>query len=189
MIQRIQTLYLLIVAALMAVTLFAPLAWFGLGGGRTDPACFCAPVRIGRDRPASDLDGAAADACLCAAARGDFPLQAAPRADPPVRGRTGAVGRCGGDAGRRLLLGPRRSRISGDETRYRAAARVPAVHVARTACDFQGRDARQIFEQNTLETDSNPQTECARFLRTPFSYVRSGLCNSNFIQKRFEYLG
>lgn len=32
MIQRIQTLYLLIVAALMAVTLFAPLAWFGLGG-------------------------------------------------------------------------------------------------------------------------------------------------------------
>ncbi len=32
MIQRIQTLYLLIVAALMAVTLFAPLAWFGLDG-------------------------------------------------------------------------------------------------------------------------------------------------------------
>lgn len=32
MIQRIQTLYLLIVAALMAVTLFAPLAWFVLEG-------------------------------------------------------------------------------------------------------------------------------------------------------------
>ena len=32
MIQRIQTLYLLIVAALMAVTLFAPLAWFGMDG-------------------------------------------------------------------------------------------------------------------------------------------------------------
>lgn len=28
MIQRIQTLYMLIVTALMAVTLFAPLAWF-----------------------------------------------------------------------------------------------------------------------------------------------------------------
>lgn len=32
MIQRIQTLYLLVVAALMAVTLFAPLAWFGVDG-------------------------------------------------------------------------------------------------------------------------------------------------------------
>lgn len=32
MIQRIQSLYLLIVAALMAVTLFAPLAWFGVDG-------------------------------------------------------------------------------------------------------------------------------------------------------------
>lgn len=32
MIQRIQTLYLLVVAVLMAVTLFAPLAWFGLDG-------------------------------------------------------------------------------------------------------------------------------------------------------------
>lgn len=32
MIQRIQTLYLLVVAALMAVTLFAPLAWFGIDG-------------------------------------------------------------------------------------------------------------------------------------------------------------
>lgn len=32
MIQRIQTLYLLVVAALMAVTLFAPLAWFGMEG-------------------------------------------------------------------------------------------------------------------------------------------------------------
>ncbi len=32
MIQRIQSLYLLVVAALMAVTLFAPLAWFGVDG-------------------------------------------------------------------------------------------------------------------------------------------------------------
>lgn len=31
MIQRIQTLYLLLIAALMAVTLFAPLAWFSGG--------------------------------------------------------------------------------------------------------------------------------------------------------------
>lgn len=30
MIQRIQTLYLLVVAALVAVTLFVPLAWFGV---------------------------------------------------------------------------------------------------------------------------------------------------------------
>lgn len=34
MIQRIQTLYLLIVTALMAVTLFAPLAWFGGDAGQ-----------------------------------------------------------------------------------------------------------------------------------------------------------
>lgn len=33
MIQRIQTLYLLVVTALMAVTLFAPLAWFGGDAG------------------------------------------------------------------------------------------------------------------------------------------------------------
>lgn len=33
MIQRIQTLYLLVVAALMAVTLFVPLAWFGGDAG------------------------------------------------------------------------------------------------------------------------------------------------------------
>lgn len=33
MIQRIQTLYLLIISALLAVTLFAPLAWFGGDGG------------------------------------------------------------------------------------------------------------------------------------------------------------
>ena len=33
MIQRIQTLYLLIVTALMAVTLFAPLAWFAGDAG------------------------------------------------------------------------------------------------------------------------------------------------------------
>lgn len=33
MIQRIQTLYLLIVTALMAVTLFVPLAWFGSDAG------------------------------------------------------------------------------------------------------------------------------------------------------------
>ncbi|WP_300736081.1 DUF4293 domain-containing protein [uncultured Alistipes sp.] len=32
MIQRIQTLYLLVVAALMAVTLFTPLAWFAADG-------------------------------------------------------------------------------------------------------------------------------------------------------------
>ena len=32
MIQRIQTLYLLVVAALMAVTLFVPLAWFAADG-------------------------------------------------------------------------------------------------------------------------------------------------------------
>lgn len=40
MIQRIQTLYLLIVAALMAVTLFAPLAWFGVGGETFDLYAF-----------------------------------------------------------------------------------------------------------------------------------------------------
>lgn len=34
MIQRIQTLYLLIVTALMAVTLFAPLAWFAGDAGQ-----------------------------------------------------------------------------------------------------------------------------------------------------------
>ena len=33
MIQRIQSLYLLIVAALMSVTLFSRLAWFGGDGG------------------------------------------------------------------------------------------------------------------------------------------------------------
>ena len=33
MIQRIQTLHLLIVTALMAVTLFAPLAWFAGDAG------------------------------------------------------------------------------------------------------------------------------------------------------------
>lgn len=33
MIQRIQSLYLLVVAALMAVALFAPLAWFGSDAG------------------------------------------------------------------------------------------------------------------------------------------------------------
>lgn len=33
MIQRIQTLYLLLIAALMAVTLFAPLAWFASDAG------------------------------------------------------------------------------------------------------------------------------------------------------------
>ncbi len=40
MIQRIQTLYLLVVAALVAVTLFVPLAWFGVGGGRYDLYAF-----------------------------------------------------------------------------------------------------------------------------------------------------
>lgn len=40
MIQRIQTLYLLIVAALMALTLFLPLAWFGVGGEQFDLYAF-----------------------------------------------------------------------------------------------------------------------------------------------------
>ena len=40
MIQRIQTLYLLVVAALVAVTLFVPLAWFGVGGERYDLYAF-----------------------------------------------------------------------------------------------------------------------------------------------------
>lgn len=40
MIQRIQTLYLLIIMALMAVTLFAPLAWFGIGTERFDLYAF-----------------------------------------------------------------------------------------------------------------------------------------------------
>lgn len=34
MIQRIQTIYLLVVTALMAVTLFAPLAWFAADAGQ-----------------------------------------------------------------------------------------------------------------------------------------------------------
>lgn len=40
MIQRIQTLYLLIATALMAVTLFAPLAWFGIGAEQLDLYAF-----------------------------------------------------------------------------------------------------------------------------------------------------
>ncbi len=40
MIQRIQTVYLLIVTALMAVTLFVPLAWFGSDAGQFDLYAF-----------------------------------------------------------------------------------------------------------------------------------------------------
>lgn len=40
MIQRIQTLYLLIITALMAVTLFVPLAWFAGDAGSFDLCAF-----------------------------------------------------------------------------------------------------------------------------------------------------
>ena len=39
MIQRIQTLYLLIITALMTVTLFSRLAWFGGDGGEFGLGC------------------------------------------------------------------------------------------------------------------------------------------------------
>lgn len=40
MIQRIQSLYLLVIAALMAVTLFAPLAWFSSDAGMFELTAF-----------------------------------------------------------------------------------------------------------------------------------------------------
>ena len=46
MIQRIQTLYMLIVTALMAVTLFAPLAWFAGEAGEFGLYAFLSLIHI-----------------------------------------------------------------------------------------------------------------------------------------------
>ena len=50
MIQRIQTLYLLIVTALMAVTLFAPLAWFAGDAGEFGLYAFALKTAEGEAR-------------------------------------------------------------------------------------------------------------------------------------------
>ncbi len=65
MIQRIQTLYLLIVAALMAVTLFAPLAWFGSAAGEFRLYAFSLQTAAGESaQPTTYMGILLASACV-----------------------------------------------------------------------------------------------------------------------------
>ena len=64
MIQRIQTLYLLIVTALMAVTLFAPLAWFAGDAGEFGLYAFALKTAQGEAvQPAAYMGAVLALAC------------------------------------------------------------------------------------------------------------------------------
>ena len=64
MIQRIQTLYLLVVAGLMAVTLFAPLAWFAGDAGQFSLYAFSLQTAAGEAvQPTTYLGAVLALAC------------------------------------------------------------------------------------------------------------------------------
>lgn len=65
MIQRIQTLYLLIISALMAVTLFAPLAWFGGDAGQFGLYAFALKTTAGESvQPTIYMGAVLALACV-----------------------------------------------------------------------------------------------------------------------------
>ena len=91
MIQRIQTLYLLLVVVLTGLALWLPLVDFTVGADTCTLTAF------------DGVSGGCSGCHLSVAAGDDFPFQAPPGADPVMCRRVGAPRRCRSDDGNLFL--------------------------------------------------------------------------------------
>lgn len=169
MIQRIQSLYLFVASALMAVTLFAPLARFAGEGSEFRLYAFAF----------RSLDGAASQptlymgvllAAACALPLVTLFLPAAVVADPVVR-RRGGVAHRGGRHGGNLLLSrlPHLFRsgvpLPGRACRHRIAARQPRLRVVGRPGHFPRRGARPGCRSHPLGWGARVFGACFRVRR------------------------